>query len=165
MCRELFPTLLPILLQHRFLKHRLWADSYRKEQLELLVFSSNTSKFRAWSRRGHCHLEGEIQFSASWLSCAEVFALHLGSGGDEAGARWGPQGEGGRRRGMERRGQVAGQRDLIQSPNLPPTGWTTLQWISAPGPLGRTQGSSTSPACPSFYRRGIRCRCFLPHHK
>lgn len=102
MCRELFPTLLPILLRHRFLKHRLWADSYRKEQLELLVFSSHTSKFRAWSRRGHCHLEGEIQFSASWLSCTEVFALHLGSEGDEAGASGVPkvrEGDGGARRG------------------------------------------------------------------
>lgn len=50
-----------------------------------------------------------------------------------------PKARGGRWRGIKRRGWVAGQRDLIQSSNLLPTEWATLQQISAPGPLGRTR--------------------------
>lgn len=92
----------------------VWADSYRKEQLELLVFSSHTSKFRAWSRRGHCHLEEEIQFSASWLSCTEVFAL-LWGGGDEAGASGVPKGEGGDG-GARRGGAGSWAREASSSP-------------------------------------------------
>ena len=47
--------------------------------------------------------------------------------------------QGGEMEGHKEEGWVAGQRDLIQSSNLLPTEWATLQRISAPGPLGRTR--------------------------
>lgn len=47
------------------MEHSLQDDSDGKESLEPLVFIFNTAKFRAWSRRGHRHLEGETPFSAS----------------------------------------------------------------------------------------------------
>ena len=55
-----------------------------------------------------------------------------------------PRDEGGRRRGTEKRRQVAGQRGPVQSAHLPPLEWTSLQRLPQPGSLERTLGSSMS---------------------
>lgn len=136
------------------LKHRLQDDSYGKEWLELLVFLFNTFKFKAWSRRGHCHLEGQSQFSGSNQDALKYFQWYLENGNEACHMRFPgikERGEGGGARRNGSRGEVAGG-----CPYLPPTDRTSLWQI----PEARTL-EHWSPAHTSFYTRSCDVWVFL----